>query len=170
MAESSIADLIKSMQPNAAQIGIGAAQALTPGIISLFSRGRRKNLQDQMKQLDRTNREKRYGFGMENIERSEGELLRQQERAPSGVRAKYAGIGAAGGSQEAEALRDQEHAFRTRMNVLNQQKAELKWGKEYGDEVRDLQQSMNDLSMKEAKINALLQTGLEIGKVAAGAL
>lgn len=169
MAES-IEDLVKSMQPNAAQVGLGAAQALTPGIISLFSRDRRRSHERRAEQLDRTNREKRYGFGLANLARTEGELLRQQERAPSGVRAKFAGIGAAGGSQEAEALRDQEHQFRTRMAVLNQQRAELKWGKEYGDEVRSLQESMRELEMKEAKINALVQTGFEVAKVAAGGL
>lgn len=165
MADS-IADLIKSMEPSAAEVGLGAAQALTPGILSLLSSKRRRQHAKRGEQLDRTNREKRYGFGLASLARSEGELLRQQERAPSSVRAKFAGIGASGGSQEAEALRDQEHGFRVRMDVLNQQRAELKWGKQYGDEVRSLQDSMNELAMKEAKVNALLQTGLEIAKAA----
>ena len=106
--------------------------------------------------------------GMENINRTEGELLRQQEGAPETISARMGSIGAAGGSQEQEAIRQQDFRFRNRMDQLRQQRAELKWGKEYGEEVRSLQDSMNDLAMKEAKINALVQTGLEVAKAAVG--
>lgn len=167
MADS-IAELSGRQGSSASQVGFGAAQALTPGIISLFSRRRRKDLEDRAEQLDETNREKRYGFGLANINRAEGELLRNQERAPGGVRAKFAGIGASGGSQEAEALRDQDHQFNTRMGILNQQRAELKWGRQYGDEVRSLQDSMRDLDDSFAKINALIQTGLFVASAAVG--
>lgn len=167
MADS-IADLVKSQSPSAAQIGLRALAPLVPGVISLFSKDRSRSHAKRAEQLERTNREKKYGFGMANLARSEGELLRKQERAPSSIKAKFAGIGASGGSQEAEALRDQDHAFQVRMDVLNQQRAELRWGKQYGDEVRSLQDSMRELESANAKINALLQTGIFVGDAALG--
>lgn len=165
---ASLEDLLKEMTPreSTASKAVKGAGMVLPGVTAAFGRGHRRELKERATHLEDLNREKLYGFRLQDLLEREGELQRQGERTPGSVKARAASMGASGGSQEQQALEDAEHQQRLRQNQINQQRAALKWGKEYGDEVRDLQKAADEMNRKEAQVNAILGTALWVGEAA----